>query len=131
MRRLLTLLLGGCLLPCQANSGSTLLYVHSPDCGACIQFMAEAGGLYPKTREASLMPMSSVTLAAWQAGDHALAQCSIAPVVVTPTYVQIIDCQEVDRITGYSSDELWWFSLKRMVDRVTVDPGDSQAVSTR
>ncbi len=131
MYRLLTLLLTGFALTCHADDDSTLLYVYSPDCGACIQFMAEAGNIYPKTREATLMPMSAVTLAAWQAGEHPLAACDIGPVVGTPTYVQVINCQEVDRITGYSSDEMWWFSLKRMVDRLALDTIQPQADSTR
>jgi hypothetical protein len=109
-----------CSAETQATPGeATLLYVYSPDCGACIQFMAEAGAIYPKTREANLMPMTRVTLETWQAGNHPLAACDVAPVFGTPTFVQIRNCIEIDRITGYSSDEMWWFSLQRMVDRLS------------
>jgi hypothetical protein len=103
-----------------------LLYVYGPDCGACIKFMAEAGAIYPKTREAARLPMVRVTLDDWQAGRHPLAQCAIGPVMGTPTFVQVVDCREMDRITGYSSDELWWLSLKRLMDRLPPDDTPNQ-----
>jgi hypothetical protein len=94
-----------------------LLYIYSPDCGACMKFDQEIAGIYPKTQEAQNLPLVKIDLVDWRAGTHAASQCAVNPVLGTPTFIQIHDCTEVDRITGYSNDELFWFALKRMDNR--------------
>jgi len=101
----------------QGLRADDLLYVYGPECGACRKFQSEAGAIYPKTEAAEYMPMIKVTLEDWQAGRHPLNACATKPVYGTPTFLQIADCREVDRITGYSNDELFWFALERMLNR--------------
>ena len=91
-----------------------LLYVYAPDCPACRKFDAEAGRIYPKTPEAQQMPMRRILLADWQAGRVADRACAAAPVVGTPTFLLLQDCTELERITGYSTDEGFWMGLSRM-----------------
>lgn len=100
-----------------AVQADELLYVYAPDCGACMKFHAEIEGIYDRTRESQQLPLSKVTLDDWQAGKHPLANCDIRPVFGTPTFIQVHECRELDRITGYSSDELFWFALTRMYNR--------------
>ena len=50
-----------------SDTGKTLLiYVYSPDCGACRQFDSEIGPIYPKTTEAARLPLHKVLLDDWQ-----------------------------------------------------------------
>ena len=112
---LATLCLG--LLFAQTGQADELLYVYGPDCGACMKFEAEIGDIYPKTEEAKHLPLRKVTLDDWRAGRHPLAECEINPILGTPTFVQVHDCVELDRITGYSNDELFWFALSRIANR--------------
>jgi hypothetical protein len=91
-----------------------LLYVYSPDCPACRKFDAEAGRIYPRTPEAQRMPMRRVLFSEWQAGRIAETACAASPVVGTPTFLLIHDCAELERITGYSTDEGFWMGVARM-----------------
>ena len=102
-----------------SDTGKTLLiYVYSPDCGACRQFDREIGPIYPKTTEAARLPLHKVLLGDWQTGATELAECATDAVVGTPTFLQVQDCRELDRITGYSDAELFWLSLRRMINRL-------------
>lgn len=94
-----------------------LLYVYSPDCGACMKFDREVGRIYDRTEEAIQLPIVKVDLEQWRAGNHPLHQCDTQSVFGTPTFIHLHKCNEVDRITGYSSDELFWFALERMNNR--------------
>ena len=95
-----------------------LIYVYSPDCGACRQFDREIGPIYPKTTEAARLPLHKVLLGDWQTGATELAECAADAVIGTPTFLQVQDCRELDRITGYSDAELFWLSLRRMINRL-------------
>ena len=105
------------LLFAPTGHADELLYVYGPDCGACMKFEADIGDIYPKTDEAKHLPLRKVTLEDWRAGRHPLAECKIKPILGTPTFVQVHDCVELDRITGYSNDELFWFALSRIANR--------------
>jgi len=96
-----------------------LLYVFAPDCGACNRFDKEVGTIYAKTQEALALPLVKVSFEQWQANQHPFTNCAIGPVLGTPTFIQVSGCKELDRITGYSNDELFWIALKRMENRST------------
>ena len=103
----------------EARDGSpVLIYVYSPECGACRQFDGEVGAIYPKTNESLALPMERVLIDDWQARRHQLVECASAAVIGTPTFLQIQNCQELDRITGYSDAELFWLGLRRMMNRI-------------
>ncbi|MDB2642941.1 hypothetical protein N9Y37_00680 [Luminiphilus sp.] len=101
---------------------AVLVYVHSPTCGACAQFDREVGMIYHKTEESARLPLQRISLEAWQDGQHDHSDCVATPVSSTPTFVQIQDCQEIDRVTGYSDEALFWLALKRMVNRLAPAP---------
>jgi len=101
-----------------------LIYVFSPECGVCRQFDSEIGTTYPKTEESLRLPMHKVSLDDWNNGETGYAMCALGSVVTTPTFIQVSGCQEMDRITGYSDQELFWLGLARMINRLNADnPG--------
>ena len=103
----------------EARDGSPMLiYVYSPECGACRQFDGEVGAIYPKTNESLALPMERVLIDDWQAKRHQLVECASAAVIGTPTFLQIQNCRELDRITGYSDAELFWLGHRRMMNRI-------------
>lgn len=97
-------------------SADELLYVYGPNCGACMKWHAEIEPIYGKTQESTLLPLVKVTLDDWRAGKHPQAECRIGQVIGTPTFIHVQDCEEIDRISGYSNDELFWLSLGRMIN---------------
>ena len=112
-------------LPRGASADSTargdspvLIYIYSPECRACRQFDREVGPIYEKTAESLALPLERVLIDEWQADRHQLVECASAEVIGTPTFLQIRDCQELDRITGYSDAELFWLGHRRMMNRI-------------
>ena len=103
------------------NDSPVLIYIYSPECGACRQFDREVGPIYEKTAESLTLPLERVLIDDWQANRHQLVECASAEVVGTPTFLQIRDCQELDRITGYSEAELFWLGHRRMMNRIKSD----------
>ena len=98
-----------------------LIYIYSPECGACRQFDREVGSIYSKTDESLTLPLERVLIDDWQANRHQLVACTSAEVIGTPTFLQIRNCQELDRITGYSDAELFWLGHRRMMNRIESD----------
>ena len=103
------------------NDSPVLIYIYSPECGACRQFDHEVGPIYGKTDESLTLPLERVLIDDWQANRHQLVECASAEVIGTPTFLQIRDCQELDRITGYSDAELFWLGHRRMMNRIDSD----------
>lgn len=103
------------------ESSPVLIYIYSPECGACRQFDGEVGAIYPKTNESLALPMERVLIDDWQAKRHQLVECVSAAVIGTPTFLQIQNCRELDRITGYSDAELFWLGHRRMMNRIESD----------
>ena len=100
------------------NDSPVLIYIYSPECGACRQFDREVGPIYEKTTESLALPLERVLIDEWQADRHQLVECASAEVIGTPTFLQIRNCQELDRITGYSDAELFWLGHRRMMNRI-------------
>jgi thiol-disulfide isomerase/thioredoxin len=100
------------------NDSPVLIYIYSPECGACRQFDREVGPIYEKTAESLALPLERVLIDEWQADRHQLVKCASAEVTGTPTFLQIRNCQELDRITGYSDAELFWLGHRRMMNRI-------------
>ena len=101
-----------------AEEDVVLVYIYSPSCGACQQFDREVGPIYPKTTEAQTLPMQKIRYEAWRDGTAPFAHCAMSPVLGTPTFIQIRGCEELDRVTGYSDQELFWLALRRMLNRL-------------
>ena len=115
-------------LPAGASADTTassdspvLIYIYSPECGACRKFDREVGQMYSKTDESPTLPLERVLIDDWQADRHQLVECASAEVIGTPTFLQIRNCKELDRITGYSDAELFWLGLRRMINRIESD----------
>ena len=100
------------------NDSPVLIYIYSPECGACRKFDREVGQMYSKTDESLTLPLERVLIDDWQANRHQLVECASAEVIGTPTFLQIWNCQELDRITGYSDAELFWLGHRRMMNRI-------------
>ena len=103
------------------SDSPVLIYIYTPECYACRQFDREVGPIYSKTDESLTLPLERVLIDDWQANRHQLVECASAEVIGTPTFLQIRNCQELDRITGYSDAELFWLGHRRMINRIESD----------
>jgi len=99
-----------------ASSGAELLYVYSSSCPSCMRFERDVGRIYAKTEEAQRAPMIRLTIAELE--THTLNACIADEVVGTPTFIMLNKCEELDRIVGYSTDELFWLGMHRMLNQI-------------
>ena len=113
-RALAAILIGIAGWWCGGAAAAELVYVYSPTCGACQAFERDVGGIYDRTEEAGRAPLVRVDIEAWP--SHPLADCTAGEVIGTPTFILVDQCRELDRISGYSSDELFWLGMQRMLN---------------
>lgn len=113
MNKLTSLAIGLCIsLPLNA---AELLYFYDTFCGACQKFEEEVGYLYEKTEEAKSLPMRKIEFSSWRKNEQGEYRDIIAKRIVgTPTFVLIDNNTEIDRLVGYSNDELFWLNLTAM-----------------
>ncbi|WP_295801415.1 thioredoxin family protein [uncultured Microbulbifer sp.] len=109
------------LLASPALDAAELLYVYAPDCGACRAFDRDIGEIYPKTEEARTAPLRRLNISDIPGKRIVLGaqrvQLNSEP-IGTPTFILISEGHEIDRFSGYSSDELFWMSLQRLLNKL-------------
>jgi thiol-disulfide isomerase/thioredoxin len=103
------------LLVCSAGThAAELLYFFAPSCGYCRAFDAEVAAIYPRTDAAVLAPMKRIEVDP----DTSLPLRGkvVFEVTSVPTFVLVEDSSEIARFEGYTSDELFWMSMERMLN---------------
>jgi thiol-disulfide isomerase/thioredoxin len=96
-----------------------LLYFYDKFCGACQKFDEEVGSIYPKTHEAETLPIKKIEFSVWRKQKRAPYQDTLNKKVIgTPTFVVIDNGVEIDRLVGYSNDELFWLSIASMRNKL-------------
>lgn len=103
------------LLWCGAAPGraAELVMFESESCPWCALWHQQIGPIYPKTREASLLPLRRVDIDAPRPAD--LDQ--IGPIRYTPTFVAVANGREIGRIIGYPGEDHFWAVLEQLHDR--------------
>src|SRR6056300_597564 len=102
-----------------AANSVELLYFFDKGCGACQMFDREVGYHYDKTTEGKQAPMKKVEYQVWRSqSPQPYAEVLEKRVIGTPTFVMVHEGKEVDRLTGYSNDELFWLAMQHMLSRV-------------
>ncbi len=106
-----------------ADQAVELIYFYDPDCASCRKFDDEVGKIYSNTSEARIAPMRKFSVEGLDAEaihQRLGEQTRLASDILgTPTFVMIQSGAEVDRISGYGNDELFWMGLQRMINRVS------------
>ena len=103
------------LLVCSAGThAAELLYFFAPSCGYCRAFDAEVAAIYPRTDAAALAPMKRIEVDPDTL--QPLREKVAFEVTSVPAFVLVEDSREIARFAGYSSDELFWMSMERMLN---------------
>lgn len=113
MLRVLALLLAGCA-SASVHAAAELVMYTAEHCAGCIQFEREVGDRYDRTDAAFVLPLMRRS---FDPRDAVPAPGS-KPVRGTPTFVVLCKGREVDRIVGYSNDELFWMRVAAIRERM-------------
>jgi hypothetical protein len=90
-----------------AADDSRLIMVTSDYCPYCQAWELDIGVVYDKSPYAFRLPLTRVDIGSKMPGDVTFRK----PVVGTPTFLIILNGQEIDRQRGYIDAEMFWWWL--------------------
>ena len=95
-----------------------LLMITADYCIYCQIWEEEIGKIYPKTDISKSFPLERIEL-----DEHLISNDSISndsdnyETKITPTFVFFKEKEEIGRIIGYSSAEMFWWQVDEILDR--------------
>ena len=102
-----------------------LVMVEQAGCVWCARFNVEVAPEYPITPEGLAAPLRRIDLHRPVPADLWIN----GPLVMTPTFLLVIEGAEVARLEGYPGEDFFWGLLGRMLDEAGVEfgsPGPDQ-----
>lgn len=114
------LVLGLSVMVGAASAETRLVMVEEQGCVWCERWLADIGPIYPKTAEGKVAPLQRVDLADPLPKDINFKKS----LRFTPTFVLVIDGEEVNRIEGYPGEDFFWGLLGMMLKsaHIEMDP---------
>ncbi|MGI9332512.1 MAG: thioredoxin family protein [Gammaproteobacteria bacterium] len=91
-----------------------LLMFDAPDCEFCAAWEQQVGAIYARTAEGRRAHLGR----AYAFGPPPEGVSLAGPVRFSPTFVLLRNGREIDRITGYNSEEQFWGLLGRALAQV-------------
>lgn len=95
-----------------AAQATELVMVEAKGCHYCIEWQAEIGPIYPKTKEGTYAPLRIVDIADGPPDGVEFAR----RVNFTPTFILVDDGQELARIEGYPGEDFFWGLLTMVLE---------------
>ncbi len=90
-----------------------LLMITADYCIYCQIWEKEIGKIYPKTDVAKSFPLERIEL-----DEHSIRNdLDSNETKITPTFVFFKEKEEIGRIIGYSSAEMFWWQVDEILDR--------------
>ena len=89
-----------------------LLMITADYCVYCQIWEKEIGKIYPQTDISNIFPLERIVL-----DEHSISNNShIYETKITPTFIFYKEKQEIGRIIGYSSAEMFWWQVDEIID---------------
>jgi|TARA_R110000787_G_scaffold92517_6_gene194478 hypothetical protein len=104
------------LLAGAAFAETALIMVEEQGCVWCARWNKQIAPIYPKTPEGKAAPLRRIDINAERPDDLTFARS----LRFTPTFVLMIDGNEVSRIEGYPGEDFFWGLLGRMLSEAEV-----------
>lgn len=117
IRRIILAAIIACSSVICASAETVLIMVEEKGCMWCGRWNDEISHIYPKTPEGQAAPLRRIDIRAARPDDLTFARA----LTFTPTFVLIVDGQEVSRIEGYPGEDFFWGLLERMLTEANVD----------
>ena len=93
-----------------------LLMITADYCIYCQIWEKEIGNIYPKTEISKSFPLERIELDEYLF-DNDINDTNNYETKITPTFVFYRGNNEIGRITGYSSAEMFWWQVEEILDR--------------
>ena len=92
-----------------------LLMITADYCFFCQIWEEEIGKIYPKTEISKSFPLERIELDEYLF-DNDISDTNNYETKITPTFVFYRGNNEIGRITGYSSAEMFWWQVDEILD---------------
>ncbi|UWR23296.1 hypothetical protein [Sulfitobacter sp. S190] len=109
-----------CMLLATASASlaeTLLVMVEEKGCVWCARWNDEISTIYPKTEEGAAAPLRRIDIHATRPDDITFARA----LTFTPTFVLVVDGQEMSRIEGYPGEDFFWGLLGRMLSQANIE----------
>ena len=103
-------------LPKSTFAENRLLMITADYCIYCQIWEKEIGNIYPKTEISKSFPLERIELDEYLF-DNDINDTDNYETKITPTFVFYRGNNEIGRITGYSSAEMFWWQVDEILDR--------------
>lgn len=100
-----------------ALANPQLVMVEEEGCMWCARWNDEISEIYPKTPEGKAAPLRRMDIRAARPEDLTLKR----GLFFTPTFVLVVDGEEVSRIEGYPGEDFFWGLLGKMLDDAKIE----------
>lgn len=100
-----------------AAAETVLVMVEEKGCVWCARWNDEIAHIYPKTTEGKAAPLRRMDIHAARPDDLTFSQS----LNFTPTFVLMVDGEEVSRIEGYPGEDFFWGLLGQMLSDASID----------
>lgn len=100
-----------------AAAETVLVMVEEQGCVWCARWDEEIAHIYPKTNEGKTAPLQRIDIHAPLPDGMTFAR----KLNFTPTFVLMVDGQEISRIEGYPGEDFFWGLLEQMLFRSDID----------
>ena len=102
------------LLPLKLSfADNKLLMITADYCVYCQIWEKEIGKIYPKTDISKSFPLERIELDKYSISND----LDNYEIKITPTFVFFKEKEEIGRIIGYSSAEMFWWQVDEILDR--------------
>ena len=115
-RQLFTLIASFLLLANTSLAEPELLMAEEPGCIYCARWNAQIAPIYPKTGEGKAAKLRRYDTTDPLPDDITL----VRRINFTPTFVLLVDGQEVSRLEGYPGEDFFWGLLGEMLKRADI-----------
>ena len=89
-----------------------LLMITADYCVYCQIWEKEIGNIYPKTDISKIFPLEKIEL-----DEQSISSESVNyETKITPTFIFFKEKEEIGRIIGYSSAEMFWWQVDEILD---------------
>lgn len=101
----------------QVAGDTVLVMVEEDGCMWCARWNEEISHIYPKTPEGTAAPLRRIDIHAAPPSEINFARS----LHFTPTFVLVVDGNEVSRIEGYPGEDFFWGLLGQMLANANVE----------
>lgn len=118
IRRLFLACLTSAVLAGQSFADTALVMVEEAGCMWCARWNEEIAPIYPKTDAGKNAPLRRIDITQKIPADLTFA----GKLRFTPTFVLMVDGQEISRLEGYPGEDFFWGVLEKMMTDAKILP---------